>query len=122
MYSPRTPEWNYGLGIEYQFQLGAGATLTPRLDWTYQSDIWFTTNPVAGIVNEEDGRQPAYDVFNARVTWASADNRWTVSAYGLNLADEYYFWGKLSLLGNSGREQGNPAPPREWGLGVRYNF
>ena len=36
--------------------------------------------------------------------------------YGLNLTDEYYFYGKLSLLGNSGREQGNPAPPREMGL------
>jgi hypothetical protein len=38
------------------------------------------------------------------------------------LTNEYYFFGKLSLLGNSGREQGNPAPPREVGVNLRFNF
>ena len=123
LYSPRTPEWNLGLGISYQFNVGRqGATLTPRLDYTWQDDIWFTTNPVAGIVNPEDGRQPAYGVLNGRVTWEAPDSRWSFSVYGLNLTDEYYFYGKLSLLGNSGREQGNPAPPREMGMSVRFNF
>jgi iron complex outermembrane receptor protein len=121
MYSPRTPEWNLGLGISYQFHM-AGGTLTPRLDYTWQDDIWFGTNPVAGIVNEQDGRQPAYGVVNARVTWDSPNSDWSLSGYALNLADEYYFYGKLSLLANSGREQGNPAPPREVGLNIRYNF
>jgi iron complex outermembrane receptor protein len=121
MYSPRTPEWNLGLGIQYQFHVGNG-TLTPRLDYTWQDDIWFGTNPVAGIVNEEDGRQPAYGVVNARVTWDSPSSQWALSGYALNLTDEYYFYGKLSLLANSGREQGNPAPPREVGVNLRYNF
>ena len=99
-----------------------GTTLTPRLDYTWQDDIWFTTNPVAGIVNHEDGRQPAYGVFNGRVTWDVPASKWQFSVYGLNLTNEYYFFGKLSLLGNSGREQGNPAPPRELGASVRFNF
>jgi iron complex outermembrane receptor protein len=123
MYSPRTPRWNTALGIEYHLQVGQnGGQLRPRIDYTWQDDIWFATNPVAGIVNPEDGRQPAYGLLNARVTWMAPGNRWSVSAYGLNLTDEYYFWGKLSLLANSGREQGNVAPPREWGLNLRYNF
>ena len=123
MYSQRTPEWNLGLGLQYQFQVGdRGATLTPRFDYTWQDDIWFTTNPVAGIMNEQDGRQPAYGVVNARVTWEAPNTAWSGSLYALNLTDEYYFFGKLSLLGNSGREQGNPAPPREVGMSVRFNF
>ena len=123
MYSPRTPEWNVGLGLQYRFQVGGrGATLTPRFDYTWQDDIWFTTNPVAGIMNEEDGRQPAYGVVNARLTWEAPNTAWSGTLYALNLTDEYYFFGKLSLLGNSGREQGNPAPPREVGLSVRFNF
>jgi iron complex outermembrane receptor protein len=121
-FSPRTPEWNTGLGISYQFQVGNGATLVPRFDYTWQDDIWFASNPVAGIVNEQDGRQPAYGVLNGRVTWTAPDASWSVSGYGLNLTDEYYFYGKLSLLANSGREQGNPAPPRELGMSFRYNF
>ena len=72
--------------------------------------------------NEEDGRQPAYGVLNTRVTWSAPDEAWSVSAYALNMTDEYYFYGKLSLLANSGREQGNPAPPREVGVSLRYNF
>lgn len=123
LYSPRTPKWNSALGIQYQFMVGKrGATLIPRLDWTWQDDIWFTTNPVAGIVNHEDGRQPAYSLFNARVTWSAPGSRWSFAGYALNLTDEFYYWGKLSLLGNSGREQGNVAPPREWGASLRYNF
>ena len=122
MYSPRTPEWNLGLGMQYEFNVGNGATLVPRFDYTWQDDIWFATNPVAGIVNEQDGRQPAYGVVNARVTWTNPDASWSVSAYAINLTDEYYFYGKLSLLANSGREQGNPAAPREVGLNFRYNF
>jgi iron complex outermembrane receptor protein len=123
MYSPRTPEWNLGLGMQYEFMVGRrGASLIPRFDYTWQDDIWFTTNPVAGIVNHEDGRQPAYGVLNARATWTAPDSAWSASVYALNLTDEYYFYGKLSLLGNSGREQGNPAPPREVGFSFRYNF
>jgi iron complex outermembrane recepter protein len=123
LYSPRTPEWNLGLGVQYEFRVGSrGASLVPRFDYTWQDDVWFATNPVAGIVNEEDGRQPAYGVLNGRITWTSPDASWSVSGYGLNLTDEYYFYGKLSLLANSGREQGNPAPPRELGLTLRYNF
>jgi iron complex outermembrane receptor protein len=123
MYSPRTPEWNLGLGMQYEFMVGRrGASLIPRFDYTWQDDIWFTTNPVAGIVNPEDGRQPAYGVLNARATWTAPDTAWSASVYALNLTDEYYFYGKLSLLGNSGREQGNPAPPREVGFSFRYNF
>ncbi len=95
----------------------------PRFDYTWQDDIWFATNPVAGIVNEQDGRQPAYGVLNARVTWTAPGRRAGPSRLmRLNLTDEYYFYGKLSLLANSGREQGNPAPPREVGVSLRYNF
>ena len=61
-------------------------------------------------------------MLNGRITWTSPDASWSVSGYGLNLTDEYYFYGKLSLLANSGREQGNPAPPRELGLTFRYDF
>jgi iron complex outermembrane receptor protein len=122
MYSPRTPEWNLGLGMQYEFSVGNGASFVPRIDYTWQDDIWFATNPVAGIVNPQDGRQPAYGVVNARVTWTNPDASWSVSAYAINLTDEYYFYGKLSLLANSGREQGNPAAPRELGLNFRYSF
>ena len=118
LYSARTPKWNWALGAEYEIFLGRDAgSLTPRLDWTYQSTIKFTTDPVP-----DQGIQPGYHLLNARMTWVSPEEEWSASFYVLNLTDKYYFHGKLSLIGVLGREQGNPAAPREWGLTVRRTF
>jgi hypothetical protein len=47
---------------------------------------------------------------------------WEVSLWGRNLADKAYFSGKLSLISFFGREEGNVAPPLEWGLTLKRNF
>jgi iron complex outermembrane receptor protein len=112
-YSPRTPKYNGGLGVQYSF--GAfGGTLTPRLDATFQSKIYFTTN--------NGGEQPGYTLLNGRVTWAASASDWEFSLYGRNLTDKEFFNGKLSLVGFFGREQGNPGAPREWGLTFKRSF
>ena len=53
---------------------------------------------------------------------SSAGRKWEVAAWGRNLTDTEYFYGKLSLISFFGREQGNPAPPLEWGLTFKRNF
>ncbi|MEP7311703.1 MAG: TonB-dependent receptor [Pseudomonadota bacterium] len=123
--APRTPEFSGGLGVQYSFA-AAGGTLTPRLDMTYQSQIYFVTNngcfapnAAAGCGN---GGQEALTLLNGRLTWATADRNWEVAAYGRNLTDKAYFNGKLSLVGFFGREQGNVGAPREYGLTVKKNF
>ena len=45
-----------------------------------------------------------------------------MSLWGRNLTDKEYFYGKLSLITFFGREEGNPAPPREYGLTVQRKF
>jgi hypothetical protein len=45
-----------------------------------------------------------------------------VAAFGTNLTDELYYDGKLALVPNLGREQGNVAPPRQWGVSFRRSF
>ena len=92
----------------------AGGTLTPRLDAVYTSKIYFTTN--------NGGPQDAYTVVNGRVSWQAADKDWEIAVYGRNLTDKEYFNGKLSLIGFFGREQGNPAAPRELGVTFKRNF
>ena len=112
-YPNRTPKWNYGLGTQYVVSLGAGGTLTPRLDYTYQSRIYF---------NNRGGIQNGYGLLSARITWASADDKWSAALFGTNLTDEVYFDGKLALQAALGREQGNVAAPRQWGLSLRRSF
>jgi iron complex outermembrane receptor protein len=113
-YPNRTPKWNYGFGIQYSVPLGSvGGTLTPRVDWTSQSRIYF---------NDAIGTQAGYSLINARLMWVASDETWSAALSGTNLTDEVYFNGKLSLTTSLGREQGNVAAPRQWGLSIKRKF
>ena len=85
-YSPRTPEFTGGLGIQYGFAL-LGGTVTPRLDLTYQSKIYFTTNngclsTTSDVGCGVYGAQDALTLLNGRVTWMAPDGDWEVALYG----------------------------------------
>jgi iron complex outermembrane receptor protein len=77
--------------------------------------MFFGTDPI-------NGYQDAHTLIDARLTWESADQGWSMSLFGTNLNDEVYFNGKLSLVTVLGREQGNVAPPRQWGLALKRSF
>ena len=95
--------------------LGNGSSLTIRGDVTHKSKMYFSTDPVNGF-------QDDLQLLNARVTWESASQDWSVALFGNNLNDKEFFHGKLSLVGVLGREQGNIAAPREWGVSIKRMF
>ena len=114
--APRTPGWTAAVGATYSWGLANGSSLTLRGDAVYQSLMAFSND------DPFNGFQPAHTLLDARLTWESADQGWWIALFGTNLSDEVYFNGKLSLVGVLGREQGNPARPREWGLSLRRSF
>jgi len=117
----RSPEWSGAIGLTYGWVLGNGSSLSLRGDLTYTDDIWFSADdPISA--NPSIGFQKSYTLLNARVTWDSPENDWQVALLGTNLTDEVYFNGKLSLVGLLQRQQGNVAPPREWGLMIKRRF
>ena len=77
--------------------------------------MFFSTDPINGF-------QDDLTLVNGRLTWTSPDQAWSAALFGTNLTDEVYFHGKLSLVTVLGREQGNVAAPREWGLTVKRSF
>jgi iron complex outermembrane receptor protein len=111
----RTPEWTAALGATYSWDLANGGSIRLRGDAVYQSLMAFGTDPLYGF-------QPAHTLVDARLTWESADQGWSIALFGANLTDEVYFHGKLSLVTVLGREQGNVARPREWGLALKRSF
>lgn len=130
-YPTRAPELNTAVSVEYEFDAGRLGTFTPHIDWTYQSEVWFTTFTNLSAPGASDvirppkpdfGNQDGYSLINAQVSWKAQDDDWGVTLYGKNLTNKEYFYGKLSLVGFFGREQGNVAPPREWGIKVRKDF
>lgn len=117
VYPPQTPEFNASIGAQYEIPLGkdgSDGSLTPRVDWHWQSAVFFTSAVAIG--------QDAYSTVDARLTWQTEDRKWAVSAYGTNITNTYYDYGKLSLQSVLGFEQANPAPPAEWGLSVKRSF
>jgi len=124
-YSPRTPKYTGAIGAQYSLPL-LGGKLTPRLDMTYQSIVYFTTNngcfTTTSTLGCGSGAQPGYALLSSRIVWESGSKKWDVSLWGRNLNNKEYFSGKLSLITFFGREQGNPAPPREYGLTFEREF
>jgi iron complex outermembrane recepter protein len=115
MQSPFSPEWKYSVGIQYEVLLGAMGSLTPRVDWSYSSDFYGTA------VNTELGHVPGHHLANARLTWRQADGKWQSSLEVTNLADKLYYYGYFPN-GSNGTVVGNPAPPRQWALSIKYKF
>lgn len=111
----KTPKWTVNAGAQYTHELGDGSSLTLRGDLSAYSKFY---NDVA---NTELVAQSGYTVMNARLTYNSADDRWSVALFGTNLADRRYF-----VSGNAspafGLAEVSYGRPREWGLSGKVKF
>jgi iron complex outermembrane receptor protein len=117
--NPRQPEpfWTANAGVQYTIPgLPLDGTLTPRLDWSYQSSRAPSTRTTAW-------NQPGYSVVNARLTYAIPDSGFTIAAGITNLFDKLYYE-NFFILQDSGQSnvQGQPAAPRQWYLQLKKSF
>ena len=118
--APFVPEWKYALGAQYEIDIGNAGSLTPRLDWTWQSEMESNIpNNVAGFLN---GEVESRGLLNARLTYRSPDEDWEVALAATNLTDEFYYSNKYDRETQSGNVYGLPGRPREVMLSVKRNF
>jgi iron complex outermembrane recepter protein len=110
------PEWTGSASVSYRFAMGSGASLTPRVDWSYHSDVFMDA------INTPQIYQPSYDLLGASLTWLSASERWQVRLAGTNLTDEDYFTAGFADLPVSGIAEVVMARPRQWSLQLQYQF
>jgi len=87
-----------------------------------ESDAKWNSQQYLELINAPVDLQPSYAVINARVGFGSLDDRWQVNAFVKNAADKWYRLYNLDLSGFIGSNQGVYAPPREYGLELRYHF
>jgi iron complex outermembrane receptor protein len=116
-----TPTWKGNLGVQYAFELGALGTLTPRMDYVYQSKVF--NDPQ----NELISMQPGYAVMNARLTWDAQEasglkGGWQVSVFVSNVADKRYYVTERNQLSTYDELDGQPGRPREFLVTVRKSF
>jgi iron complex outermembrane receptor protein len=114
--APGTIKTKWSAGMQYEFPVVGGATLTPRIDASYQGD--FYTNVVTAPSNRVDG----YTLANARLTWRSNEGNWEAALLASNLFDKLYYISVFDLLASSGSKYGTPGAPREFSLQVQKKF
>lgn len=115
MKAPFNNKWQASGSIQYEADLGSAGTLTPRLDWAYQSSFYY--NAVNTPLDLVAGRS----IFNARLTYQDAAKDWSVSLAVSNLANKFYYIG-TSYNQTYGVATGALGRPREWSVSVRRNF
>ncbi len=127
------PEWDASGGIQYGLMLPNSATLTPRLDWRYQSYI---TNGPENVYQIPEWRVPGYSLFNASLWYAPDAAKWKVGFQVLNLFNKFY-WEQLGAplslasgatvpsaanLYPTPEQMGTPGLPREWMVTFTMTF
>ena len=112
------PRWNLAGGVQYTLPFFANSTLTPRIDWNYQSDQTF--NPSTTLPADPNYTIKGYSIFNGQITYAPNDSKWTAVASVTNITNKFYYY--QLFTGGAVNVSSNVAPPREFFLRVRRDF
>ncbi len=114
--APFMPEHKAAIGVQHEWALGNGSTLSPRVDWSFQSNIFTNGN------NQPTNRIGSYGLVNARVTWRNAGGDLDVALEGTNLGDKYYFMSRADQFTGAGHTDGAPGRPREFAVTIKKRF
>ncbi|RZA33723.1 MAG: TonB-dependent receptor, partial [Lysobacteraceae bacterium] len=109
------PEFSGALNVEYRTDLANGGNLSARVGYSYQAEVWPTTD-LSPVI-----RQEGYGLVNAGVIW-KPNATWSFALQGSNLADEEYRTTGYNLDTALGVMTGFYGPPRQYSLTARYDF
>lgn len=114
---PNDPHLTLSFGAEYQFQLAAGWSLTPRGDWNYQSSSF------AEVFNSPSDILPAWSEGNASLTLESEPWKTTFQAYVKNIANSAVVTTFVQNSSALGLTRGAfYLDPRTYGVSVTKRF
>jgi len=111
-------------GIQYEFRLSNGTSLTPRFDAAYQGAApGSNLRAGAGTPSDIYGRVSGFTVANVHLTWRNAKKNLEATLEATNVLNKYYFYSKFDLTGaGQGAITGSPAPLLAWALTVKKTF
>ncbi len=121
---PVSPEQSASLGVQYSMPLANG-TLTPRLDFSYKSDIFYGFDPGSNQKYEEDielAGQPAYVLVDARLSWQNEADDFGMALWVKNATDERYLIGVASVADSSATFTQGWGQPRMYGVEFFQTF
>ena len=108
------PEFSGAMNVEYRTALSNGGNLSARMTYSYQSEVWPTTDLSPLIM------QKGYGLLGAGVIW-QANDAWSFSLQGSNLMDKEYRTTGYNIAA-LGILTGFYGAPRQYSLTARYDF
>ena len=114
--APFSPKWKGNVGAQYTQRLGDAGALTPRLDYTYQSRVFFDPHNIL------PSSQAGYGLLNAHLTWTNSGGEWAAALDVNNLTDKLYYLSKFNQLASFGILTGQPGEPRTFIVSVKRTF
>lgn len=107
---PVAPDLVGTVGLDYRIPSSVGEF---KLNGTYTYNDGFFAEA------DERLRQKAYHMVNAQISWTSPDESYEVMLFGRNLANEDY---AVLLYSQIQGDAIQYAPPRTYGVSVKFNF
>lgn len=112
------PEWNIHADVAYTIPTPHGS-VTPRLDWNWQSEVTFDPAPAAEAATAPYIIFP-YGILNAQLTYEPPDSKWSALFQVTNLTDKFYYYQLFN--GAQINLSSTVAPPREFHFILRRDF
>jgi len=114
--SPKSPDWNASLGMQYTWDISGNASISVRGDWTYQSKTF------QDVANTESVASQGYSLLNARLVYENLEGGWELAVFATNLTDKKYIVNGYQTLSSFGTTNLIYGRPREWGLSLKKHF
>lgn len=113
---PNAPDVMLNGLVRYQFGSFADGLMTAQVDFNYVDDRQLNAAGHPALADED------YTVWNAKIGWTSADERWDAEVWVKNLTDAEYQPTAFEFSGFTGSSIDVYGPPRWFGGTVRYRF
>ncbi len=111
----QAPEFTAHVYGRYGFDLGDNGTLYAKVSYRYQDKSYYDPD------NNDITTIPSYDLWDAHVAWHSVSEKWNITAWVKNLADEEYRTHIYSQR-SSQIAFATFGAPRTSGVTVQYDF
>jgi iron complex outermembrane receptor protein len=112
---PEAPDLSGTWGIDWDALDVYSGKVVVHLDGSFASKQYFE------LVNENRIAQDAYELFNARLAWHSADDKWELGVWDKNITNRFYLTNAYDLQA-LGFDYLHRGVPREFGGDVSFHF
>ena len=110
------PEFSFSGDFSYTFDLGDIGTLTPRLDYSWRSKVYFTPENQASLGDR------SRLLVNTRLAWSTMDGKFEIAGWMRNVTNEVYRVTAINLIRVLNQIDYAIAEPRTYGVTGTIKF